>query len=292
MAAEPVSQYNPAHIADGHPDGDPIGIFDSGIGGLSVLQHIHAQLPHENLAYFADSGFAPYGDKPEPIIIDRVFAIAGFLLEHRCKALVAACNTATAAAIHLLRERYADLPIVGIEPGLKPAITLTHKNTVGVLATERTLKSMKFQLLHEQLSEKTNIHFVTQACNGLADLIEQGDLQSPEIHALIQRYLSPLLEQDVDTIVLGCTHYPFVQDVIRQVASEAGVSQLNIIDTGLAVTRQLTRMLEQHGIHGHSNRNTKGTLTAYTTGDVHILEMQFRKLLNLSPAIHPLPVSK
>jgi glutamate racemase len=266
----------------------PIGIFDSGVGGLSVLRHVQQQLPHEDLIYFADSGYAPYGDKTEQAIITRALAIADFLIQQGCKALVVACNTATAAAIHLLRERYPDMPIVGVEPGLKPAAAASKTRVIGVLATDRTIASEKFQALHDQLIASTGVQFFTQACTGLADQIEKGELTSPATQALIQQYLSPLADNKADTLVLGCTHYPFVQGLIKQAAQAAGMSLVTVIDTGEPVARQLARLLQQNGIANKARAN--GHLLAYTTGDPATLRAAFEKLLTLHPPIEKIAV--
>ncbi len=262
----------------------PIGIFDSGIGGLSVLRHIRAQLPKENLLYFADSGFAPYGDKTESAVIDRVMKITNYLLNDNCKALVVACNTATAAAIHLLREKYPHIPIVGIEPGLKPAAAITKSRTVGVLATERTLKSNKFKNLEQRLSNETGVKFIMQACPGLADVVEKNELDSALAIDLITRYTKPLIEQNADTIVLGCTHYPFVQSIIEKILAESGVTNTQIIDTGIAVTRQLIRLLNQYQLLQEKTTTLSG-VHALTTGNATLLAKQFKQLLQIQPDI-------
>jgi glutamate racemase len=260
----------------------PIGIFDSGIGGLSVLRHIHAQLPHEHLLYFADSGFAPYGGRPESEVAERSLAIAAFLLQHGAKALVVACNTATAAAIAALRARYLELPLVGVEPGLKPAAALTATKTVGVLATARTLSSAKFELLREQISAATGVRFLPQPCIGLADQVEKGELQSAETAALLQRYVAPLLREGADTLVLGCTHYPFVQPLIEAIAQRECAAPVTIVDTGDAVARQLARLLAQHGL---TRTEGEGSLHAFTTDSASSLETAFSRLLKLHPPV-------
>ena len=256
----------------------PIGVFDSGVGGLSVLRHIRAQLPDENLVYFADSGHAPYGSKPEEFVVDRSFRITDFLLSRQIKALVVACNPATASAIHLLRNRYPDLPIVGVEPGLKPAAAKTITGVVGVMATERTLSSNKFHVLHQTLNDRTGVHFIMQPCPGMADLIEHAELDSGPIHALVRRYLVPLLEQDADTIVLGCTHYPFVRHVIEKIAAESGKPSITIIDTGYAVARQLTHLLDIYGLR-HNETGQAATMQAYTSGDPKTIGHLIARLL-------------
>lgn len=261
----------------------PIGIFDSGVGGLSVLRHIQAQLPHENLLYFADSGFAPYGGKPEEFIVNRALAITDFLLQHDAKAIVVACNTATAAAIKALRARYPHLPLVGAEPGLKPAAALTTNNMIGVLATEGTLASSKFKQLSEYVSARTGVRVLTQACIGLADQIEKGELQSAATTLLVQRYVAPLIAQGADTLVLGCTHYPFVRPLIQDAICRLTSHPVSIIDTGLPIALQLARLLTQHDL-----ANTSGDpclLQAFTTGGEAVLKNAFSNLLNLQASI-------
>lgn len=261
----------------------PIGVFDSGIGGLSVLRHIQIALPHEHLLYVADSGFAPYGGKPEQVIVSRTLAIAEFLMKRGVKALVVACNTATGAAIHGLRERYPGLPIVGVEPGLKPAAAITKTGTVGVLATERTLGSAKFTQLHEQITAATGMRFLLQPCIGMADQVEKGELRSAATAALVQRYVAPLLEGGADTLVLGCTHYPFLLPLIDNVARRIGSQPINIIDTGDAVARQLTRLLSQQGLQRRAETN--GTLICFTTGGQTTLAAALSNLLKLQPEV-------
>lgn len=261
----------------------PIGIFDSGIGGLSVLRHIRALLPNEELLYFADTGFAPYGEKPEAVIVERALAIAAFFLRFRIKAMVVACNTATAAAIAALRERYPQLQVVGVEPGLKPAAALTRSGVVGVLATAGTLASDKFQKLQQHLSASTGVTFIAQACNGLADQIEKGELQSRDTAALVQRYVAPLLAQNADTLVLGCTHYPFVGPLIASLAATSA-GPVHLVDTGEPVARQLERLLKQQGLLRGDTPAPHG-LSAYTTGSRTALSASFRGLLDINPPV-------
>ena len=264
------------------PD-SPVGVFDSGHGGLSVLRHIRALLPHEDLLYFADSGFAPYGGRPEHEITERTLASADFLMQRGAKALVVACNTATAAAIRVLRERYPELPLVGVEPGLKPAAGLTKTGIVGVLATARTLSSAKFATLRDEITAATNVHFLAQPCVGLADQVDKGELQSPATIQMVKRYVQPLIEQGADTLVLGCTHYPFVQPLIENAAAAAGAQAITIVDTGDAVTKQLARLLVQHELV-HSAEHV-GTLHGFTTGSASSLATAFDRLLHLQPTV-------
>jgi glutamate racemase len=264
----------------------PIGVFDSGVGGLSVLRHIRALLPHEHLLYFADSGFAPYGDKPEQVVAERSLAIAGFLVAQGAKALVVACNTATVAAIKLLRAHYPDMPIVGVEPGLKPGAAATRNGKVGVLATDGTLAGEKFQLLREQISLSTNARFLLQGCTGLADQIELGELDSDATAAMLARYIVPLLDQGADTLVLGCTHYPLVQAAIERIVAGATPNSIVLVDTGEAVARQLARLLEAAGT-ARADDGQAARLEGYTSASATALTVAFSSLLGL-----PVPVQE
>jgi glutamate racemase len=260
----------------------PVGVFDSGIGGLSVLRHIQLQLPHEHLLYFADAGFAPYGGRPEHEVVARSLAIAAFLLQQGAKALVVACNTATAAAIAALRAQYPSVPLVGVEPGLKPAAAVTVSRIVGVLATENTLASAKFIQLRQQIAAATQVRILTQPCAGLADQIEKGELQSAATAAMLTRYVMPLMQQGADTLVLGCTHYPFVQPLIENIISHHGHAPVTIVDTGEAVARQLARLLTQHAC---ARPEGDGTLRAYSSGSEASLANAFARLLHARPAV-------
>jgi len=273
------------HIA--RSPGSPIGVFDSGVGGLSVLRHICAQLPHEDVMYFADSGHAPYGDKTEEYVVARALAVTEFLLSHGAKALVVACNTATVAAIKAVRLRYPELPVVGVEPGLKPAAAATRNGKVGVLATARTLKGDKFLQLREQISAATQAEFLLQPAVGLVNEIEKGDLHTPAIAEMLERYVAPLLDQGADTLVLGCTHYPFVRDGIERVLQAHARSDVTLIDTGDAVARQLGRLLEAAGLLRPSGASV---LRGYTTGDAAALAQAFADLLGLQPAVEKVDV--
>lgn len=261
----------------------PVGVFDSGVGGLSVLQHIHAALPAEDLLYFADSGNAPYGGKSEDEIVVRSLAIAEFLMQYRAKALVVACNTATAAAIKALRARYPDMPIVGIEPGLKPAAALSKSGIIGVLATQRTLASEKFRLLREQIGAASGVSFLLQACTGLADQVEKGELRSAETARLLHRYIAPLLEQGADTLVLGCTHYPFVRPLIEEIAGRLNGQGVTVVDTGQPVARHLARLLGERGLI--RTDAVRGSIAGFTTGSASALAHAFSTLLHLHPPV-------
>ena len=215
-----------------------IGVFDSGVGGLSVLRHVRQALPDERLIYVADSGHVPYGDKSPEYIGRRSLAIAEFLIEQGADAIVIACNTATAAAASLLRSRF-DIPIVGMEPAIKPAVAATRSGVVGVLATIGTLESARFAALLEKYAG--NVKIVTQGCPGLVEQIERGDLEGDETRALVERYTAPLLEAGADTLILGCTHYPFLSPLIAEITG----SGITLVDTGAAVARQLQRRVRE-----------------------------------------------
>lgn len=261
----------------------PIGIFDSGIGGLSVLRHIHQNLPSEDLLYFADSAYAPYGDKSEAAISARTLAVTEFLLQAGAKALVVACNTATTAAIKAVRAAYPALPVIGIEPGLKPAAAQTRSKIVGVLATKATLISTRLLGLQEEISAATGVRFELQPCVGLVDQIEKGELRSPQTALLVRRYIAPLLEKGVDTLVLGCTHYPFVRPLIEDIVRELSSTTIAIIDTGDAVSRQLAKVLREKDLLQQQAR--AGGVTAFASGSQSVLKTTFANLLQLHPPV-------
>lgn len=216
-----------------------IGVFDSGVGGLSVLRALRRTLPTAQLLYVADSGFAPYGERDESFVIERSRHIAGFLRAQGAQVLVIACNTATAAAIHLLRADDPQWPVVGVEPGVKPAVAASRNGRIGVMATRGTLASEKFRRLIE--THGANATIVPQPCAGLARAIEGGDLDAPQLLALVETYCAPLREANVDTVVLGCTHYPFVA---RHIQAALGL-KVQLIDTAEAVARRTQSLCAQ-----------------------------------------------
>ncbi|MGG2399327.1 glutamate racemase [Pseudomonas sp. SH1-B] len=224
------------------PSNAPVGVFDSGVGGLSVLREIRQLLPNESLLYVADSGHVPYGEKSPEYIRERCVLITEHLLAHGAKALVLACNTATAAAAAELRERYPQLPIVGMEPAVKPAAAATRSGVVGVLATTGTLKSARFAALLDRFA--SDVRVVTQPCPGLVECIEEGELEAPATRELLQGYVAPLLSEGCDTLILGCTHYPFLRPLLSTLVPPT----VTLIDTGAAVARQLQRLLVQHDL--------------------------------------------
>lgn len=216
-----------------------IGVFDSGVGGLSILRALRHALPLAPLLYVADSAHAPYGERSDEYVLGRSRHVASHLLEQGALGLVVACNTATAIAAQTLRDEWPGVAIVGVEPGVKPAAASTRNGRIGVMATPATLASEKFQRLLKTQARSTQVF--PQACPGLARLIERGDLNSPELHAAIDQHTKPLRDADVDTVVLGCTHYAFVHDLIAAAMGE----KVRIIDTAEAVARHAAHTLRR-----------------------------------------------
>ena len=248
---------------------NPVGVFDSGVGGLSVLHAIRAELPHEHFLYVGDSGCAPYGDRSPAFIIERATTITDVLIGSGAKAVVVACNTATAVAVESLRSRFT-IPIVAIEPAVKPAASRTRSRVVGVLATTGMLSSPNMGKLLANYG--ADVEFVIQPCPGLADQVEKGELESDETRALVKRYVRPIIDKGGDIIVLGCTHYPFLRSLIEEVAGPA----VDVIDPATSVARELRRRLETAGL---ANRNTPpGTEQFWTTGKVEMVEPIVRQL--------------
>jgi glutamate racemase len=217
----------------------PIGIFDSGVGGLSIAKCIQAQLPNEHLIYMADSLYAPYGCKPTHLIQERVEIVAQHLLKKNVKALVVACNTATVNAIEQLREKFS-IPIIGVEPAIKPAAIYSKTKKVGILVTHATASNQRFLSLVNRFSANTET--IIQPSPGLVELIEQGEIDSQQCHTLLLSYLNPLLQNQVDTLVLGCTHYPFLINKIKAIVG----TKMKIMETAAPVTEQLSRKLFAH----------------------------------------------
>jgi len=219
-----------------------IGVFDSGVGGLTVLKALREQLPQAPLHYLADTAHAPYGDRSSEYIVERSVRVAERLREVGARMAVVACNTATAHAVQAMRDRWPDWPVVGIEPGVKPAVAATRNGRIGVMATTATIASRRFEQL--VAAHAGDVELVSQPCPGLVTLIEQGDLDSDALGALIERFCAPLRAAGVDTVLLGCTHYPLVQSRI-QAALGDDVQLLNIED---AVARQARRVWEGLGL--------------------------------------------
>lgn len=221
-----------------------IGVFDSGLGGISVLQEIRRLLPAESLIYIADSAHVPYGEKTPEFIVQRSIAISEFLLAQSVKAIVVACNTATAAAVTELRQRWPDVLIVGMEPAIKPAVQASQSGKVGVLATTGTLRSARFAALLERYAANGHSEVIMQPCPGLVELIEMGELNTVTTRKLLADYVEPLLQAGCDTLILGCTHYPLIKPLLRELIPE----HVRLIDTGEAVARRLQSELGKQGL--------------------------------------------
>lgn len=229
---------------------DPIGIFDSGIGGTSIWREIHAMLPHEHTLYLADSNHAPYGERSRDEIIALSIKNTELLLDRNCKLIVVACNTATTNAIGTLRERY-DVPFVGIEPAIKPAALNTKTGTIGILATKGTLSSALF---HETTNLfASGIKVIEQVGLGIVTLIESGKLHSPEMNELLREYLIPMIDANIDHLVLGCTHYPYLIPQMLDILPD----HVKIIDSGEAVARQTKALLQKHDLLNTSRLTPK-----------------------------------
>ena len=224
---------------------NPIGLFDSGIGGTSIWKEINTLLPLENTIYLSDSKNAPYGQKAKKEILELCIKNTEFLLNKNAKIIVVACNTATTNAIKYLRKNY-DVPFIGIEPAIKPAALKTKSNTIGILATKGTLNSDLF----EKTSSKININVkvIEQIGEGLVELIENGKLHSKEMNILLESYLSPMLKKNIDCLVLGCTHYPYLIPQIRNIVGD----KITIIDSGEAVAKQTSNILSSTGLNNQT----------------------------------------
>ena len=275
----------------------PIGVFDSGVGGLSVLRALLAAMPHERFVYLADSANAPYGERGGAFVAARTHAITDFLCQqHHIKALVVACNTATAAAIHEVRSSHPELPLVGLEPAVKPALAVTKTGHVGVIGTRGTLTSAKFGKLMASLADQA--HFVVQPCDGLAHAIERSvalpaaapdsPVSTTETGALCERYVQAMGSfgtgpGQMDTLVLGCTHYIFVAHELRALVGP----EVQFIETGEPVARQTRRLLEAAGLlalppsEQHTSPESQEPVQLLTTGPVAMMQAAAQRWLNL-----------
>jgi glutamate racemase len=268
----------------------PVGIFDSGIGGLSILRALRAELPHENFIYLADSGHAPYGERDDAFVLARSRALTAHLRGQGITALVVACNTATAAAIDVLRAEHPGLPIVGVEPALKPATLVSRTRRIGVMATRGTLASARFKRLLDALAS-ANVEFVLQPCDGLADAIERGadPANATEIIAscaLYTRAMGPFGSKKgaIDTLVLGCTHYPFASEVLRRLLGP----KVQLMDPGPAVARQTRLRLPASG--AQSSVAAAGQLRLLSTGQTATLQAAAERWLLWQGTVELLPI--
>lgn len=245
-----------------------IGVFDSGIGGTSIWQEITSLLPKENTIYLSDSKNAPYGDKSKQEIIDLSIKNTQYLLDKNCKLIVVACNTATTNAIKVLRHKFK-IPFIGIEPAIKPASLKTKTNTIGILATKGTLNSDLFEKTSRNINKKIIIKETIG--KGLVELIEEGKINSLEMSKLLSLYLNPMLEENVDCLVLGCTHYPYLIPKIREIIGD----KIEIIDSGQAVAKQTKAILEKHQLL--NTDDIMGTHQFYINKNKEVLELILSK---------------
>lgn len=254
------------------PPAGPIAVFDSGVGGLSVLRHLRALLPAEDFIYFADQAHVPYGPRPASQIQAYSQSITHFFLEQGAKCIVVACNTATAAALDRLRATFPQIPFVGMEPAVKPGAAATRTGNVGVLATAGTFESQRYASLMARFA--SDVTLFEDPCMGLVSLIEAGRLDDEDTRALLESCIRPMLQAGVDTIVLGCTHYPFVLPLIRTVVGP----DVRIIDPAPAVARQTHRVLKNRTLLKPGAG--QGGLRAYTTGETRQLAQMAKRLLS------------
>jgi len=257
-----------------------IGVFDSGVGGLSVLAHIQQRLPYETLAYVADSKYMPYGCKSEYVIQKRCMDIVDFFDTQHCKAIVVACNTATAAAICQIRERYA-FPVIGMEPAIKPAVQQSKSKVVGVLATRGTLGSEKFNRLASRFSQQARV--IVQPCPGLVERIEAGDLAGKKTCEMLNSFLRPMVGQGMDTLVLGCTHYPFIMPLIKDMIGD----EICILDSGDAIASELARQLSRYGL---LSEEQPGRVVFWSSGETSASVAIMSRLWGRAVTVHALPL--
>lgn len=241
---------------------NPLGLFDSGIGGTSIWKEVHALLPDENTIYLADSKNAPYGLKSKEEIIELSIKNTEFLLNLNCKLIIVACNTATTNAIKELRARY-DVPFIGIEPAIKPAATQSKTQCIGILATKGTLTS---ELFHKSVAKHPEVKIIEQIGHGLVQLIENGAIDSSEMIELLKEYLNPMVEKNIDYLVLGCSHYPFLIPKIKKIIP----NYIKIIDSGEAVAKQTQKILKEKELLNNSNK--KSYQLFYTNSDATVLK--------------------
>jgi glutamate racemase len=249
----------------------PIGVFDSGVGGLSVWREIARQLPHEDTLYFADQAHVPYGPRPQSEIRAYCHGIVQFLLDRGCKAIVVACNTASAAALKYLRETFVDLPVVGMEPAVKPAAALTRSGVVGILATPATFQGRLFKATAGR--HAGHVELINQVCNGLAELVEQAELDGENADRMLRGFLDPILAAGADTVVLACTHYPFALPAIRRIVGD----DISVIDPAPAIARHMGDVLDRMGLCAH--RNAEGMHCFWTSGEPAAFAAALRRLV-------------
>jgi glutamate racemase len=255
----------------------PIGIFDSGVGGLSVLREVQRQFPCEDLIYLADQAHVPYGERSREEVLGFAEGIVRYLLELESKLIILACNTASAVALKHLRASYPDLPFVGMEPAVKPAAAETKSGVVGVLATPATFQGDLYASTVERFARGVKI--LQDTCPGLVKQIEEGNIDHPQTREILENALKPMLREGVDEVVMGCTHYPFVIPLIEDILGD----QAKVIDPAPAVARQAGRILEEYDLL--TPEGEPGQLVFLTTGDPGKMEALLKSLLNLDKEV-------
>ena len=260
-------------------DARPIGMFDSGVGGLSVLAEVQVQLPAESVVYVADQRWAPYGDRTLEEVRARSVQVSGQLIDAGAKAIVVACNSASAAALHQLREVYSMVPFIGMEPAVKPAALASRSGVIGVIATTATFQGELFASLVDR--HANGVRVLSRAATGLAEFVEDGLTDAEEPRKLLARVLEPMVAEGMDTLVLGCTHYAFLTGVIRTIVGDS----VSIIDPAHAVARQVGRVLDQHALRAPANGGSR--VHYRTTLDPDRLGAAIRRLTGEVPALAP-----
>jgi glutamate racemase len=250
---------------------NPIGVFDSGVGGLSVLRAIRGQMPEEPVVYFGDQGHVPYGPRPLEQVRDFSEGITRFLLDKGAKIIVVACNAASAAALTYLRQTFPDISFVGMEPAVKPAAEHTETGVVGVLATPATFQGALYASVVERFG--AGVELLQSTCLGLVQQIEKGDLDGPQTRRILVEALNPMLEKNIDTVVLACTHYPFVIPLIQQIVGD----KVRVIDPAPAVARQAKRLLEANGTKRPGG--ARGEVQFFTSGNADFVQSLLPRLL-------------
>ena len=249
----------------------PVGVFDSGLGGLSVWRELDAMIPAEDVLYIADSAYVPYGTRTPEELRARSIAVTRFLIDRGVKLVVVACNTASAIAIDDLRATFPQMKFVGLEPAVKPAVGMSLTGRIGVLATPRTVSGDRLRVLIEHWADGVKVHSI--AGNGMVELVEAGLLEGEHVNSVLEPILDPVLEQDVDVIVLGCTHYPFLRDAIEAYVGPG----VRVIDSGEAIARRTMNLLQEDRLL--HERGVLGSISVYTTGDAEIASRVATKLL-------------
>jgi glutamate racemase len=256
-----------------------IGVFDSGVGGLWILQHLQKELPAYDYVFFGDQGHVPYGVRSMDEIRSFSEIITKFLIEKGCRVIVIACNTASAASLSYLREKYTDIIFVGMEPAIKPAVEITQTKKVGVLATPATFQSELYNSIVERFAQ--GVEIFNDTCPGLVSQIEKGNLDSPEAKDILERALFPMIEKGIDTVVLGCTHYPYAIPLIKKIVGE----KVNVIDPTEAVVRHVCHVLDENKLNVGLKEDKIGKINIFTSGEPstmnHVLSKLFKHYLEI-----------